>query len=295
MVNIEKHRYRKDVKYFIEMVGMRSDCMGYVTLDDGKYALIQCHPTYCIAIAPVVNANHPTFKEGVFYTNCLSYEHDLPAFICPAKKRKALVQPVEQGKNKYINDSFFQNLGIAYEALNSIRLGSLGYVCFKWPGFDKKVDIPYTKRYSGVKKEVSLYSTAVRQIDPLSEFLGYYRIIESISGNNGKQWISKNLYKLNDYNFGFLEFGSAIQAGEKRRRINVFTTYRRRALKRIKELKLSGKGIVKHLYNVNRCGIAHGYGDIKYYDFGYNVKEISKDVYILKLLSRIAIENKISI
>lgn len=200
---MKKTRYRKDIRYFIEMVGMSSVGIGNVTVD-GRYALIQVHPTYSLAVSPPIGKDHPIFEEIVFYTNCLAYEHDLPAFICPAK-RKTLVQPIEKGRKKYINDSYYQSLGMAYEALNCIRLGPLGYVNFRWPGFQEEADIPYTRKYSKAAKELSLYSTAVRQLDPLSEFLCYYRVIESVSGTNGKDWISKNLSRLESYDFGFLE------------------------------------------------------------------------------------------
>lgn len=292
---MKKDKYRNDVKYFIEIVGMASDCIDYVTLDS-KYAIIQIHPTYSIAIAPSIGTDHPTFEQFVFYTNCLSYEHDLPTFICPVK-RKALIQPIEKGRNQYINDSFFDSLGMACEAINSIRLGPLGYVYFRWPGFERKVDLLYTKKYSKVAKELSLYSTALRQIDPLSEFLDYYRVIESISGADGRDWILKNLSRLKGYNFGFLKFGSdaSPRIGKHSRSINVFSVYRRRALARLRILtrQLAGRSVAEYFYVENRCGIAHGKRNIKEYDFRYNIEAISKDNYILKLLSRIGIEDRI--
>ncbi|MFX0113987.1 MAG: methylamine utilization protein MauJ [Candidatus Hodarchaeota archaeon] len=290
---MKKTRYRKDIRYFIDMVGMASACVGSVAVD-GKYALIQVPPTYSIAVAPPAGEKHPSFREVVFYTNCLAYEHDLPAFITPVKRR-ALVRSVEKGRKKYINDSYYQSLEMAYEALNCIRLGPLGYVYFRWPGFRKEVDIPYRKKYSGAAKELSLYSTAVRQLDPLSEFLCYYRVIESMTGTNGKEWISKNLPRLGNYNFGFLEFGTDARAGPPIRRTNVFSIYKRRALARIKDLKSKRgeKSLANYFYNENRCGIAHGKSDVKEYDFKYNIEEVSKDAFILKLLSRIAIEDKI--
>jgi len=148
-----------------------------------------------------------------------------------------------------------------------------------------------------VAKELSLYSTALRQIDPFSEFLDYYRVIESISGSNGRDWISKNLPRLEVYNFGFLEFGSDAlpRIHKHRRRINVFSVYRRRALARLRILtrQLAGKSVAEYFYVENRCGIAHGKQNVKKYDFKYNIEAVSKDNYILKLLSRMGIEDKI--
>ena len=290
---MKKTRYRKDVQYFIDIVGMASDCVGSVTIDD-RYALIQVHPTYSVAISPEVGEEHPTFREIVFYTNCMAYEHDLPAFITPVN-RKALILPIERGRKKYINDSYYQSVAVAYEALNCIRLGPLGFVYFRWPGFQKDVDIPYKKKYSGVAKELSLYSTALRQLDPLSEFLCYYRVIESVTGTNGKEWISKNLCRLKEYDFGFLAYGTEAQRIPRRRRTNLFSIYKRRALARLNDLnsRLGGKSLADYFYHENRCGIAHGKRNIKEYDFKYNIEEVSRDAYILKLLSRIAIEDKI--
>jgi len=286
-------RYRKDIKYFIEMVGMSSTGIGLVSVDS-RYALILVPPSNSIAVAPPIGEKHPTFKEIVFYTNCLAYEHDLPAFIWPVRRR-AVIKPIETGRGEYINNSYYQSLDMAYEAINSIRLGPLSYVNFRWPGFQKDVDIQYAQKYSGVAKELSLYSMAVRQIDPLSEFLCYYRVIESVTSSNGKEWILKNLSRLGSYDFGFLEFGTDAQIGRLTRRINVFSIYKMRALKRIKELetKPGARSVAEYFYHENRCGIAHGKADIKEYDFGFNIEEISKDIYILKLLSRMAIEDKI--
>lgn len=294
---MEKTKYREDVKYFIEIVGMASNCINDVTLDS-KYALIQIPPTHShsLAITPPIGTNHPTFEKFVFYTNCLAYEHDLPAFICPVK-RKALIQPIEKGRNEYINDSFFDSFGMACEAIKSIRLGPLGYVYFRWPGFEREIDLLYTKKYSKVKKELSLYSTALRQIDPLSEFLDYYRVIERISGADGKDWILNNLSRLKSYNFGFLKFGSVVSPRIRKysRSINAFSVYRRRALARLRKLtrQFAGNRVAEYFYVGNRCGIAHGKRNIKEYDFGYNIEMISKDNYILKLLCRMGIEDKI--
>lgn len=282
-------RHSKDVRYFVEMVGLASTSVGCVTVDN-KYALIQVPPTSAIAIAPPLGEDHPTFETVVFYANCLAYEHDLPVFIRPAR-RKALVQPVEKGPSRYINDSYYDSLDMAFEAVNSIRLGPLGLVHFRWPGFEKDIDVAYTDRYSSVAKELSLYSTAIRQLDPLSEFLCYYRVIESTSGTNGKAWISNNLSRLPNYDFGFLHFRTEAPAKERRRRINLFSVYRRRALARLRDLNRRSINVPDYFYHENRCGIAHGKSDVKEYDFKYNVEEISRDNYALKLLSRLAMED----
>ncbi len=289
-------KYIKKAEYFIELVGLASDSIGAVIIDE-KYSLIQIHPSYITAIIPLINIESPSFNEVVFYTNCLAYLHEIPAFVRPARG-KALVEPIEKEKISFTNNAYYEAIGIAYENINSLRLGSLAYVYFRWMDFEKITRLPLTLKYAALSQEISLYSTALRQLDPLSEFLNYYRVIESVSGNNGKDWILANLNRLEKYDFGFLEFEVV---GKERvlkyqRRKNLFGFYRRRALLRLKTLtnRLSGRNIAEYFYNENRCGIAHSKTDIKVYDFGFNIREISQDLYILKLLARVAIDDNVT-
>lgn len=289
---MESAEYRKDLEYFIEMPGLASESVGRVGFDD-KYALIQVYPTYSLAVASPVGQPLPQFAEVIFYANCLSYDHDLPVFIAPVHST-ALRSPIEKGPPDYIDQSYYQSLAMAFEAINAIRLGPLGYVTFRWPGFEKDREIYYTKEYSNVSQELSLYSTALKQVDPLSEFLSYYRIIESVSSGNGKDWVRTNVSSFRDYDFGFLSFGSDGAVPEPRRRTNLFSVYRRRAKSRLRELqrRLVGRDIADYFYNEIRCGIAHGKRNVKDYDYNYNIVEVAQDIYILKLLARIALEGK---
>jgi hypothetical protein len=288
---MNKKRLQKTPKFYIEMPGMISDCVGNVTIDS-KYGILQVHPTYSLAILPYEGEPQPSFEEIVFYVNCLAFEHELPVSIFPVNQ-KPLIEPIlgARGKEsfKYGNDTITQ----AYEALNYAKFG-LGSVSFRHPGFGKEINIQYSKKYQGADKELSLYSTALRQLDPLSEFLCYYRIIESVSGNNGKGWIDTNIHRIKTFDFGFLEFGD-MDFYNKKRRTNLFSIYRRKATSRLEKLnrRLGPGKLSYYLYNENRCGIAHGKDKVIEYDFNYNVIEVSKDNYIMKLLSRIAIEDKI--
>jgi hypothetical protein len=285
--------YSKKAEYFVELVGLAKDSIGDVIIDE-KYALIQLWSSDVAAIVPPAGRHHPSFDEVVFYTNFLAYSHEIPAFMYP-EKGKALTKPIEKGRTSFIDQSYYASIRTAYEIINSLRLGPLAYVYFRWSGFRETMHIPVARRYSNVSREISLYSTAVRQLDPLSEFLNYYRIIESVSGSNGKHWILANLNRLEGYDFGFLEFEiiGEERVSKHQRRKNLFSSYRRRALSRLRFLnaKLSSKNIAEYFYNENRCGIAHGKTGIKTYDFGFNIKEISQDLYILKLLARMAIED----
>lgn len=289
---MESIEYRKDLEYFIEMPGLASDSVGCVGLD-GKYALIQVSPTYSLAVAPPIGQPRPPFKDLVFYANCLGYDHDLPVFIAPTHSA-ALRKPIEEGPPDYVSQSYYQSLAMAFEAVNAIRLGPLGYVEFRWPGFRQDVEIHYREKYSNVLQELSLYNTALKQVDPLSEFLSYYRVIESVSGNNGKEWVRANIRCLKDYHFGSLSFGSDTPVPGSRQQVDLFELYRRRATSRLLDLRkrLTDRDVADYFYNEIRCGIAHGKRDVKDYDYDHNVIEVAQDTYILKLLARVALEEK---
>jgi hypothetical protein len=290
---MEQTKYRKDFEYYIDMPGLSSDCIGCVEIDD-KYALIQVHPDNSLVVTPPVSKSLPRFTDLVFYANCLSYDHDLPSFISPVHP-KALRKPIEKGHSKYINQSYYDNIGMAFEAIKAIRLGPLAYVNFRWPGFKKNIKINYTEKYSKVSQEVSLYATALKQIDPLSEFLNFYRVIERVSGGNGKDWILANISKLNNYDFGFLSFGVDGFSKRPKRKTNLFSMYRKHALSRIVNLRsrLVDQCIAKYFYNEMRCGIAHSKINVKDYDFNLNIMEVAKDNFVLRLLARIALEEQV--
>lgn len=291
---MSKKENRGEVLYFIEM-GLPSACVGLVTID-GKYSLVQVHPPGTgLAIEPLLGVKQPIFEEVVFYANCLTYEHDIPTFIWPVEKNRIPIKPIDKKEEKYSHKEYFRDLGVVYEGLMYIKFG-LALVYFRWPGFEKEVNLEYSKKYLSIAKDISLYASAIRQIDPFSEFLNYYRVIESISSDNGKRWITKSLPRIRTYNFGFLEFTSGTpNLNRYRRRRNVFSIYRKRALSRLQQLKsklkLDNRAIARYLYNENRCGIAHGKAGVKLYDFGYGLETIVRDNYILKLLARIAIED----
>lgn len=295
---MKERRPRYDFKYFIEMPGMNTFGIGNVTID-GKYSLVFVVPTGSLAVTSLLKDPLPTFDDVVFYANCLAYDHDLPTFILPVvNRRKALQKPAIVTNRKFINEYYYNCLNMIYKSMSDIKLGPV-YVNFRWPGYKDSVDLQYSAKYGKVSKEISLYAMALRQIDPLTEYLCYYRIIESVTNSNGKDWIRNNIEFIKEFNFGYVEIEvekAVIEITQKDNPTNLFSIYKRRALKRIKELKTEfpGKDISEYFYNENRCGIVHGKEDVKIHDFGVTVKGIVKDNYILKLLSRMAIENKIN-
>jgi len=285
---MDRSDYRRSTKYFIDLPGL-STVQPLSASIDSTYALIPVDTTTAAAVVPRRGEDHPPLDAVVFFTNCLLFEHELPAFVTPSPRR-ALVRPLLRKRGVPPNQSYFDDVAMAYEALISMRFG-LGLVDFRYETLLDEVDLPFTKRYGRVLQELSLYSSALRQLDPLSEFLGYYRVLESTTGTNAKRWVSANLVRLSTYDYGWLGMGSFISDRPKK---NVFNAYRRRALQRVSGLKASrpGLNVSDYLYSEVRCGIAHGAHSVKVSDYGHTIEEVARDVMIVKLLARIAILDK---
>lgn len=280
--------------------GIRFDALALMTLDHRYYLYRIEHPPSPLFIG-AINEEFSQWEDMAFYSNFFAYTHDVPTVFRSLKEgNSSPVKPIIKVQNNDFidNDSSYYDEHIQgiFDSIVGIKLN--GLVKFRWEkAYYKTININVPNEFLNSKKELQLYSMALKQADPLSEFLCYYRIIESISGNNGKDWIKNNLSKINKYNFGFLELVHPFKReSEKLRRRNVFSDYRRKAIKRINELvnHLNGTPIEKYLYNEIRCGIAHGKENIKTHDNFNTVQQISQDSYIMKLLARIAIETNLT-
>ena len=284
-------KYRQNWKHVISIPKLGGRYIGYITIDS-KYLLWKDPYSYDFFILPALGSEHPSFDELVFYANCLAYDHDTPTLLSPRYGRRT-VEPLKAYSRKKSGLSSYRDDQLAVlEFLGGLKWGGTQYVLFRWADFEQRVDLKYSTQYLPAAEELSLYSLALRQFDPLSEFLHYYRIMERADKGNGKNWIADNLDRIKTFDFGFLEFEEGLYLGnpKTKRRVNLFQRYRRKAQKRLQ--KLSGVTIQDYFYHVNRCGIAHGKKDLRHYDFSTTVADIWQDVYIIKLLSRIAIQDK---
>lgn len=283
--------YRRDWKHFISFPQLGGKYIGHVKID-GKYLLFKDPYSYDFFVLPTVRLEHPPFNKLVFYTNCLAYDHDAPTLLLPRYGR-APVEPLKGHGQKNSREQYCENQCIVLELLGSLKWGSLQSVRFRWSDLEQTVDLAYSTQYGPAAKELSLYSLALRQFDPLSEFLHYYRIMESVDGGNGKSWILNNVNRIKAFDFGWLELEDSAYFGNPKRRVNLFQRYRRKSQERLKRLRspVSNPQVEEHFYRV-RCGIAHGKTHVKHYDFSTTVASIWQDLYILKLLARIAIQDK---
>lgn len=286
----------KKARYVVYLIGLASDSVGNVTIDRQVW-LYQVHKTSGIALVPLGTSPQLSYEKALFFADCLSYDHDIPSFIEPSAlefRKQGYTFLLGKVSRKLTREWYFHDLVSAWELARDLRHGSLAYIEFRWGHPDLQIDLPYTANYEKAEKELHLYATALKQIDPLSEYLCLYRVLESVHGSNVKTWVANNLDKIRNFNFGDLAYGVDWE-----RQGDVFSKYKQRALCRLANLRkiLSTDQEIAnyYLYKEIRCGIAHGKEKIKRYDFGSDFFSIAKDSYILKLLARISIDEKIGL
>jgi hypothetical protein len=285
--------------YVIDAVGLARDQVLGVVIDD-QVALEQIHPTYSLALLPLADDVVISYEDALFYADCFAYEHEIPVIALPRGGQIDIEFLMDRRGKRATREAYFHELAVALESVNALRLGPMGYVEFRYDTSeylsstgDPVVRLNYSGRYGLAAQEVHLYSLALRQIDPLSEYLCYYRVIESASRSNGLGWLEQNLGRLESARFGMLSAGPGDP--RKRRRVNLFTVLRRRAIARLRNLlnTMSYADIASRLYHTNRCGVAHGQS-IRRADFSTDFRDVYLDGFVLKLMARLAIEDKLS-
>lgn len=308
-------------KYQICPFGLASDTVGDVIIDR-RIALIQPHPQSILYLCPLSPHPQPTQTEAWFYCDCIAYEHDMPAMVLPTagelsrfkhrylhsgptKPRTETIEHLGDGEADYtftrralppqvVSRTFLlQQLASILEETRELRHGPLTYVLFRTHRRQRRTHLAYSETYGSVAKELHLFSAALRQADFLAEFLGYYRVIESVSQSSGEKWIAAALQRLSAHKWPRIALGHAEDFKAQPR--NVIGWYRRRAALRLRELRgrLGGEEkVAQYLYSVNRCGIAHGRRDIVRGEITAEYFDLARDTVILKLLARMAIDEK---
>jgi hypothetical protein len=308
----------KLAKYVLMPFGLASDTVGDITIDT-HIALIQPHPDPELYLCPLVPNPQPDLSTVWFYADCIAFDHDIPVIVSPThadirrfgfryiytgthKTREITTHNVNNGTDSISHRKppspealarlfFNDQLNNILSEIRDLHHGPLTCIEFRHDGWHGRVDLPYTQAYSLASQEIHLYSTALRQADTLSEYLSYYRVIESASNSNGKSWIASVLLSLYQHRFDIIPIG----LNDERETANLMAIYRRRALRRLKFLlgrHQTPTIVADYLYNVNRCGIAHGRRIIRA-DITPSYFEMVKDTYLVKLLARLAIDEKL--
>jgi len=289
--------------YVIEAVGLASDEVRGVVVDN-KVALEQIHPGYSLALLPLTDDTAVSYADAVFYADCFSYDHEIPTVALPGvlQWKQAGIRFVlwKKGRTGAARDAYRDELAAGLESVNVLRFGPFFSVRFRYQGpvllpattGQPAARLKYSSKYRRAEKEIHLYSLGLKQLDPLSEYLCYYRVLESASGSNGKRWLEDNLDRLPSTRFGMLPL-SRVRPGS-RRRTNLFTILRRRAVPHLRKLQktMSCAAIARRFYSTNRCGIAHG-ESIQRWDFGPDFGDVYRDMWVVKLMARLAIADKL--
>jgi len=307
-------------KYWLCPCGLAADTV-YDTIDN-KIALRQPHPNNTIYLCPIRDKPQPQYKEAWFYNDCIAYEHEIPSIVYPTKKelksfkhryyyigsskpQKITTFHLSDEKETYettyytklpsqqelIDRFFIDDLLIILEQIWQLRYGPYSFILFKTYNSKNQINLNYSQKYNKVSNELILYSSSLRQADFLSEYLCLYRVIESVSKSNGKVWIENALDRVLNYSFDKITIASEESVFTKKNLISIFKRRYSARLKHLKKLHKSNKNIAEVLYHINRCGIAHGRNIVNPI-YGSSYFEIAKDTTLLKLLARLAIEEK---
>lgn len=266
---------------------------------DDQVALEQIHATYSLALLPLTNVIKISYEDALLYADCFGFEHEIPSIVYPKGGLVGIEFLLDKRDKRATRETYFHELTVALESINALRLGPLGSVSFRYDtsqytsvARDPVVHLNYREKYKKARQDVHLYSLAIRQIDPLSEYLCYYRVIESATKSNGLNWLEQNLARLASTDFGLLP----ATRGDLRKpdKVNLFRVLRRRAVARLRDslTRMSYATIANRLYFTNRCGIAHGQS-IRRSDFSTDFREVYLDGFVLKLMARLAIEDKL--
>ena len=305
-------------KFVLTPFGLASDSVGDITID-GRVALVQPHPESELFLCPLAPNPQPDISTAWFYADCIAYDHDIPVIVRPTpgdirrfgfryiysgthrpqpvhyenfdtgessiKYHKSL--PPHHLAKLFFNEELFTILS----EIRDFHHGPMTYILFRHEAWMRRLDLPYAHAYGAASQEIHLYAAALRQADTLTEYLFYYRVIESATSSNGKAWIASALRRLATHGFDPIRIGF----GDERGTSDLMRIYRRRSLRRLKSLATKYgtlPAIADYLYHVNRCGIAHGKQIIRA-DITPSYFEMVRDTYIMKLLARMAIDMRL--
>jgi hypothetical protein len=311
----------------IECYNLDTECLGAVLVDD-QYWLEGHEASSSFFLIPK-NADEPIpYSMAQFYADCISFEHDFSALAVPPLDDLAELDIPWNFKPSHRDNQAScraRSLYVEYiretaQVTNCLSNGLSYKVIFKYDwleapteGYDghEIVKVSWLRVFSDVSKAIHLYNAALRQADPLSQYLCFYRVVENITHKNGKSWIKDKIGNPS------LEYSTPIWCEvcnkwyslvspeirpyiridkllSDKQRINLVEVARANALYQLHQLRssLDDSNIVHRLYNENRCGIAHG-TEIKLHDLGDDFRSILNDLKLIRYLARLAIDENL--
>ncbi|MER7696749.1 methylamine utilization protein MauJ [Streptomyces sp. NPDC096095] len=235
------------------------------------------------------SGEHASLAQTLFFADCIGFDHDCPTVVLPC--RTDTPPPYEAIGHKrpwhepvrYYRDALEASVEFAHQIRFNDDL-ALRYA----PEGDPLAS--FEERFNNRREALSLYASAIRQVDLLSEYLGLYRVLEWPQKDNGKKFIEAHLDEIGGYDFGSLQMADlGYHRGPVEDPIEVFEVLRERAQGRIEALRTADIEIPAHLYAL-RNGLAHGKQDLVLNDFGPGVDAVAAELPLVKLLARIAVE-----
>ncbi|MFJ4031489.1 methylamine utilization protein MauJ [Streptomyces griseoluteus] len=230
----------------------------------------------------------PSWEEIRFLADCICYDHDSPTLVAQLLEGPAApYEPIGMKRSWLPAEQQYQQVleEVARHA-HEVRYSD----ALRMRYADEESEDPLTRfseRFASRGEALALYTTAIRQVDLLSEYIGLYRVLEAPDKDNGKAFITRSLDHVETHDFGrLMTWPLSLQPAEP---IEVFGVLRERALGRIEALRTADIDVAAHLYSI-RNGLAHGKKDLILNDFGSTVDAVAADLPLVKLLARLGVE-----
>jgi len=277
-----------ELDWFIDCLGMSDGSMWSFDAD-GRWFMKHGTPGATLGAFPINGVGPTSLEDVLFLANCLAFDHDLPIVVTPARdnpaRQRPLVAPIVQEPGdepgQWYWTEFAQAMGMAAE----MRIGA-GAVQLRYDD-DHSGLTRFSTRFANALEPLGLYAMGARQVDPLGEYLGHWRVLEWGDQQNGKTTVTQHLDELGTY-----DFGECLVVDPGQDDVDMFETLRSRAVGRLAALRSAGKSspeIASHLCQ-NRNAIAHGRSNALLHDFGSSMEGVGADLAIVKLLARMVVE-----
>ena len=287
---------QRRAQWHLHVPALANGSVGTVTFDGGRAALVESSLSPYLAVVLPSGGGRLPLSDAVFYANCLAYEHDVPVTVWKRRGKFHAHLPLFPGPSERDNFSAEILVTETMAQLATARVGDGGgdAILFhlRCRGDEEWPNLPYMKRFVALAEPLSIYATGLRQLDPLGEFLHYYRVLENADGKNGKHELMRVLPLLLTHSFGRLpaQLWSHHRAAFK---TDLLARWKRRAVARLAHLVSRSVNVADHLYSRGRCGIAHGKTGIRTLDAGSDLIELARDVPLVKMLARVSIDSRI--
>jgi hypothetical protein len=250
-----------------------------------------------LGILPTNGRAPATIDDARWLADAFAFDHDAPVGIWPAwvgdwptampKDQAAhpVIQPVIPFERSFTS-WYWEHINMSYMAAAELRFN--GSLVLRYDGEATAPGTTFSARFRGREEQVGLYAMAVRQPDPLAEYLCLYRVLESAERSNGKAFIRSNLPAIWEHDFGELIVMPDDPSNEPG--LNAFDVYLERARDEVSRLSAAGiTDLADYLYDI-RNSLAHGKHRALTARHVHRFEDAGRALVIVRLLARIAVE-----